>query len=221
MSLEAGALGALQNGLACCMVCLRPALLSREAWVTLSVWIGLTAALCTSISLNEFGFGSNVCCAVLCCPAPAGGSEETRFGSGIEGLEEGDLALTTPRKKVSLATRLCVPWGVHVSLRSVPDLVGCRCETAPRVPCESLKIEFRTTGLEASPALGGDRATGSRPSFSSRAGPAIPEAMLSCCSPLQCCTPSFPVPNSSSPLEEQGRFISLGAGCLCRLKWHL
>lgn len=113
LSLEAGALGALQNRLACCMVCqhglcLRPVLLSGDAWVTLRVCIGRAAALCASPSMN---LALAAMCAVLCCVAPAGGSEETRSGSAIEGLEEGDLALTTPRKEVSLAARFCVSWG--------------------------------------------------------------------------------------------------------------
>lgn len=46
---------------------------------------------------------------------------------------------------------------VHISLTSIPDLVSCQPKKASKVkkiPCESLKIEFRTTGLEASPAVG-------------------------------------------------------------------
>lgn len=48
------------------------------------------------------GFSSNVC--------SAGDSEGTRFGSAIEGPEEGDPTLATPRMKVSLAAWLSVLW---------------------------------------------------------------------------------------------------------------
>lgn len=93
LALEAGALGAPQNGLACCMVCQqglcqRPVLLSGRDLGHLK---GLETQDCypLCISLYDPCLGLQWQC-VLCCPASAGASEEARFGSATEGLEEGD-----------------------------------------------------------------------------------------------------------------------------------
>lgn len=149
------------------------------------------------------GFSSNVC--------SAGDSEGTRFGSAIEGPEEGDPTLATPRMKVSGCVAFCT-LGVYVSLRSVPDLVRCQPRKAHKVkvPHESLEMNrVQNHWPRGQSCPGGDQQS--------------PEAMLSSSFPFRRCPPSFPIPNSISLLADRGLFLGLDVGCLCgteRLRRH-